>query len=148
MGSPSLEVLRNCGDVALRDVVSGYGGGGLGLGILVICDSIQAALLHIKQPHQVPASWKTCYSLLDTDTAVDCFPSPVASPLWLLIPLVPPQHSARDPRSAETELNSEQDQRIKESLMLEKTSMITKSSPSPSHHAQCPRPSVPHAHIS
>ena len=27
-GSPSLEVLQNCGDVALRDVVSGHGGGG------------------------------------------------------------------------------------------------------------------------
>ena len=27
--SPSLEVFRNCGDVALRDVVSGHGGGGL-----------------------------------------------------------------------------------------------------------------------
>ena len=29
--SPSLEVLKNCGEVALRDVVSGHGGGGLGL---------------------------------------------------------------------------------------------------------------------
>jgi len=34
--SPSLEVLKHCGDVALRDVVSGHGGGGLmaGLGVL------------------------------------------------------------------------------------------------------------------
>jgi len=30
--SPSLEVFRNCGDVALRDVVSGHGGGGLMVG--------------------------------------------------------------------------------------------------------------------
>jgi len=29
--SPSLEVFKNCGDVALRDVVSGQGGDGLGL---------------------------------------------------------------------------------------------------------------------
>ena len=29
--SPSLEVLKNCGDVALRDVVSGHGGDRLGL---------------------------------------------------------------------------------------------------------------------
>ena len=27
--SPSLEVFRNCGDVALRDMVCGHGGGGL-----------------------------------------------------------------------------------------------------------------------
>ena len=34
--SPSLELFRNCGDVALRAVVSGHGGGGLvdGLGDL------------------------------------------------------------------------------------------------------------------
>jgi len=34
--SPSLELFRNRGDVALRDVVSGHGGGGLvdGLGDL------------------------------------------------------------------------------------------------------------------
>jgi len=35
VGSPSLEVSKNCGDVALRDVVSGYGGvGEIGLGDL------------------------------------------------------------------------------------------------------------------
>ena len=28
VGSPSMEVLQNCGDVALRDVVSGHGGVG------------------------------------------------------------------------------------------------------------------------
>ena len=33
VGSPSLEVLKNCGDVALRDVVSGtVGWVGVGLG--------------------------------------------------------------------------------------------------------------------
>ena len=31
VGSPSLEVLKNQRDVALRDVGSGHGGGGLGL---------------------------------------------------------------------------------------------------------------------
>ena len=36
VGSPSLEVLENCGHVALRDMVSEHGGGGLGLGILVV----------------------------------------------------------------------------------------------------------------
>ena len=32
MESPSLEVAKNHGDVALRDVVSGHGGGGLTVG--------------------------------------------------------------------------------------------------------------------
>ena len=31
--SPSLEVFKNHGDVALRDVVSGYGGDGLVVGL-------------------------------------------------------------------------------------------------------------------
>ncbi len=31
--SPSLEVFKNCGDVALRDVVSGHGGDGLMVGL-------------------------------------------------------------------------------------------------------------------
>jgi len=31
--SLSLEVLKNCGDVALRDVVSGHGGDRLGVGL-------------------------------------------------------------------------------------------------------------------
>ena len=31
--SLSLEVLKNCGDVALRDVVSGHGGDGLEVGL-------------------------------------------------------------------------------------------------------------------
>ena len=31
--SLSLEVLKNCGDVALRDVVSGHGGDGLVVGL-------------------------------------------------------------------------------------------------------------------
>ena len=33
--SPSQEVLQNCGDVALRDVVSGHSGGGLGLDVVI-----------------------------------------------------------------------------------------------------------------
>mgnify|MGYP001855906276 CR=1 FL=1 len=36
MGSPSLEVFRSHGDVALRDVVSGHGGGGLGLDQVIL----------------------------------------------------------------------------------------------------------------
>ena len=31
--SPSLEVFKNCADVALRDVVSRHGGGGLMVGL-------------------------------------------------------------------------------------------------------------------
>ena len=31
--SPSLEVFKECGDVALRDVVSGHGGDGLMVGL-------------------------------------------------------------------------------------------------------------------
>ena len=31
--SPSLEVVKNCVDVALRDMVSGRGGGGLAVGL-------------------------------------------------------------------------------------------------------------------
>ena len=34
--SLSLEVFKNNGDVALRDVGSGYGGGGLGLGLGIL----------------------------------------------------------------------------------------------------------------
>ena len=34
VGSPSLEVFQNHGDVALRDVGSGHSGGGLGLGLV------------------------------------------------------------------------------------------------------------------
>ena len=33
VGSPSPEVFENHGDVALRDVVTGHGGGGLGVGL-------------------------------------------------------------------------------------------------------------------
>ena len=36
MESLSLEVTKNHGDVALRDVVSGHGGGGLGLDSLIL----------------------------------------------------------------------------------------------------------------
>ena len=31
--SPSLGAFRSCGDVALRDVVSGHGGGGMMIGL-------------------------------------------------------------------------------------------------------------------
>ena len=36
MESPSLEVLQNHGDVALRDVVSGHSESGLGLGLVIL----------------------------------------------------------------------------------------------------------------
>ena len=36
VGSPCMEVFRNRGDVALRAVGSGYGGGGLGLDVVVL----------------------------------------------------------------------------------------------------------------
>jgi len=34
--SPSLEVSENCGDVALRDVASRHGGGGLGFDLVIL----------------------------------------------------------------------------------------------------------------
>ena len=34
--SPSLEVFKNCVDVALRDVVSGHGANGLGLDTMIL----------------------------------------------------------------------------------------------------------------
>ena len=36
MGSPSLEVSKNYGNVALSDVVSGHGGGGFGLDWMIL----------------------------------------------------------------------------------------------------------------
>ena len=49
VGSPSLEVFQNCGDVALRDVVSGHGGDGLGLNwmILVVFASLNDSVIFI-----------------------------------------------------------------------------------------------------
>ena len=49
-GSPSLEVFQNRGGVALRDVVSGHGGGGLvlGLGILVLISNFNDSVKKIK----------------------------------------------------------------------------------------------------
>mgnify|MGYP001859334932 CR=1 FL=1 len=45
--SPSLEAFENHGDVALRDVVSGHGGGGLGLdlGILEVFSNFNDSLI-------------------------------------------------------------------------------------------------------
>ena len=36
VGSPSMEELQNCGDVVLRNMVSGHDGGGLGLDLLIL----------------------------------------------------------------------------------------------------------------
>ena len=46
MESPSLEVFKNHGDVALRDVVTGHGGVGLGLdlGILEVFSSLDDSM--------------------------------------------------------------------------------------------------------
>ncbi len=41
VGSPSLEVFKFCGDVALRDVVSGHGGDGLMVGLDNLSDLFQ-----------------------------------------------------------------------------------------------------------
>ena len=43
--SPSLEVFRNHGDVALRDVGSGHGGAGLGLGILEAFSNLNGSMI-------------------------------------------------------------------------------------------------------
>ena len=47
MGSPFVEVFKNCGDVALRDVGSGHGGDGLGLdlGILTVFSSLNDSII-------------------------------------------------------------------------------------------------------
>lgn len=44
-GEPSPEVVRNGGDVALRDVLSGHGGGGLGWRILEVFSSLDGAMI-------------------------------------------------------------------------------------------------------
>ena len=36
VGSLSPEVFKGCGGVALRDVISGHGGGGLGLHLMIL----------------------------------------------------------------------------------------------------------------
>ena len=43
-GSTSLEVFKNYGDVALMDVVSGHGGGGLGLSILEVFSNLNDSM--------------------------------------------------------------------------------------------------------
>ena len=45
VGSPSLEVSQSCGDVALRDVGSGHGGGGLGWGILEVFSNLNDSVI-------------------------------------------------------------------------------------------------------
>ena len=49
MGSPSMEVFKERGGVALRDSVCGHGGGGLGLdlGILVVLSRLSASVIWI-----------------------------------------------------------------------------------------------------
>ena len=45
VGSPSLEVFQNSGDVALRDVGSGHGGGGLGLEISEVFSNLDDSMI-------------------------------------------------------------------------------------------------------
>lgn len=47
VGSTSLGVFKECGDVAQRDVVNGHGGNGLGLdmGILVVLSNLNSIIL-------------------------------------------------------------------------------------------------------
>ena len=45
VGSPFLEVCRKRGDVALRDVASGDGGGGLSQGSLVVFSSLGDSMI-------------------------------------------------------------------------------------------------------
>ena len=43
--SPSLEVFQNRGDVALRDMDSGHGGGGLGWALVVLSNLNDSVIL-------------------------------------------------------------------------------------------------------
>ena len=45
VGSPSLEVLQNGGDVALREVGSGHSGGGLGWGISEVFSNLNDSVM-------------------------------------------------------------------------------------------------------
>ena len=60
VGPPFLEVFENSGDVALRDVGSGHGGGGLGLdlGILVIFSNLNdSVILSVPMPFLHPLTY-------------------------------------------------------------------------------------------
>jgi len=56
VGSPSLEVFQNGGDVALRDVGSGHGGGrlGLDLGILGVFSDLDDLWNTLRERHNNP----------------------------------------------------------------------------------------------
>ena len=55
MGSPSLEVFQNCGDVAQRDMASGHGGDRLGLDfvILVVFSNLNDSMIVLS--HSLPS---------------------------------------------------------------------------------------------
>ena len=59
VGSPSLEVLQNRGDVALRDMVTGHGGCGLGLdlGIQEVFSNLSHSALSIKAMCRIHVAW-------------------------------------------------------------------------------------------
>lgn len=88
--SPPLEAFENCGDVALRDVVIGHGGDGLGLDcvILEVFSSLPAPV--IRYPLQIyravlPASLLPCGA---PSTALPLSlpqpqPSEIKAPCWL-----------------------------------------------------------------
>lgn len=48
VGSPSLKVFKQPGDVALRDVGRGYGRGGLGLEILEVFSNLCGSVVYIE----------------------------------------------------------------------------------------------------
>ena len=60
VGSPSLEVFKNHGDVVLRDVVSGHGGNGLELDLVIldVFSNLNDSMILILQVCIVPHSHK------------------------------------------------------------------------------------------
>ena len=56
VGSPSLEVLKNYGDEAVRDVVSGRDGHGLDSVVLEIFSSLNDSIILPERPHPSPCT--------------------------------------------------------------------------------------------
>ena len=69
VGSPSLEVFQNCGDVALRDVSSRHGGEGLGLSLVILevfsnlVDSMILSKYVLSQELGTKSDTLSCYDL-------------------------------------------------------------------------------------
>lgn len=56
VGSPSLEVLKNYGDEAVRDVVSGRDGHGLDSVVLEVFSSLNDSIILPERPHPSPCT--------------------------------------------------------------------------------------------